>query len=324
MAKKQDVKEVEHQQDQNQAPAPATSQAMAQTVSSDEGPMRAEDSFEQDGVDVSKIPPEIKEPYFSTPEPGLDEDAELEDTLDEENGDSDSTDTDSVSLSKASAKEVVQEINRIAQRTVEQGKLEIGDYLLRILFNGDIEQVLDRSPYKSKSLKEVCQDPELLVDRRKLGAWIRAAALRVELEQSGVNISQLTFSHFLALLRAGKGENGDNRLNLAKEIIEEDLSVRQIINRVEEQKNKLDPAAKKKEIMKKLEAPLSLLSDEDSQELISDRDRLENELDTNERFQMLKQIDKSAKEMDECKKLLKQLKSNLVGIELSNLDESDD
>jgi hypothetical protein len=218
-------------------------------------------------------------------------------------------------------KVVVQEINKIAVETVEQGAMKIGAYVLAAVFNDDLAAVLSVNPYKSSSLEEICKDPELMVDRRRLGAWVRAAALRKELQEKDVDCSNLTCSQFVALLRL---RDQEKRQNLAIEANSDGLSMRQILARIEEMKNHNGSNGKQRKLQKKIEDPLRLLSDEDTKALLSDQDRLARELETRERLDLVTVIDKIGAQMDESRRFLRQVKSNLVRIELADCEETQD
>ncbi len=220
-----------------------------------------------------------------------------------------------------SVKEVVQKINEIAIKTVEQGAMEIGAYVLTAVFNDDLGAVLSVNPYKSASLEQICKDPDLMVDRRRLGTWVRAAALRKDLQEKELECSNLTCTHFLALLRL---RDQEKRQNLAIEANRDRLTVRQILTRIEEMKKPNDSSKKRKEIFKKIEEPLKLLSDKDTKELLSDQERLAREFETRERLDLVTVIDRIGAQMDETRKFLKQVKNKLVRIELADCEVAED
>ena len=49
-----------------------------------------------------------------------------------------------------SVKTIVHNINRIAFHHVERGKLQIGEYVLQVVFNDKIEDVLSKNPNKKE------------------------------------------------------------------------------------------------------------------------------------------------------------------------------
>ena len=236
-------------------------------------------------------------------------------------GEDDSSGEEEVSTAPAiPTKEIVQGINEIAKRTVETGKMEIGQYVLDNVFGGNLETVLTRNPNKTQSMRSICEDRELLVDHRRLGSWVKAAALRSDLGASGVDISKLNFTHFLALLRLGKT---DQRVDLARRIAEENLSVRQTLDEVYKGKKKsLNNTlnnGKRKQILKRLAEPLTLLDDQDDMEFLSDPERLEKELDSEARLRIIKELDVRSGKIIECNEFLAKTKKSLLAIEIANL-----
>jgi hypothetical protein len=212
-----------------------------------------------------------------------------------------------------SVKDVVQKINEIAVKTVERGIMEIGEYVLSEVFQDNLEDVLSRSPYKSASLRQICDDPELMVDRRRLGTYVRAAAMKKELEGKEVDCSNLRFSQLVALLKI-RDEN--KRLELATEANNNGLSVRAIMERIEATKRKKPSNGKAQELLRKMEDPLGLLDDEESRQLLNDPQRLKDDLEAQDRWAMVKVIDEAARKLEESVSLFKDARLHLVRIEL--------
>jgi len=79
-------------------------------------------------------------------------------------------------FTQADAKTVVRKINKLAIKTVEKGCMDIGDLVLTDVFQGSLGEACSKDPFKSNSLVMVCKEPDLIVNRRRLGEWVRAAA----------------------------------------------------------------------------------------------------------------------------------------------------
>jgi hypothetical protein len=213
--------------------------------------------------------------------------------------------------------EIVREINQIAIRTVEKGQLEIGQYVLERVFKGDIKKVLTKNPNKSQSLRMICEAPDLMVDRRRLGSWVRGAALRFDLEANGVEVSGLNFSHLLVLLGVSKAEK---RLELAQRVVTEKLSVRQTRDEVNASGRKATTRDKGEDILKRLSDPLRLIEDESFLEFVTDRERLTTELDSEARLRLIKAIGLRKRDIGQCNQVLDSAKKHLVAIEMESLD----
>lgn len=215
-----------------------------------------------------------------------------------------------------SVKDIVRNINRIAVDTFECGKREIGQYVFTVVFKGNIDDVLSRNPYKTDSMRRISEDPELRVDRRRLSNWVRAAALHKDLEANNIDCSQITTYQFVALLRV---KDTDKRRELAKQVIDERLSVRQISERAD----KLDQSGKPKSIAKllqhKIEDPLSLLKDNDAIALLKDEHRLAKEIPFNERAELVTTIYQIGKEIAKSQTFLDEVRGNLFAIDIKRL-----
>lgn len=216
-------------------------------------------------------------------------------------------------------KKVVYGINKLVKETVDKGRMETGDLVLDALFQGSLEEALSRNPYKSKSLEDLCKDPELLTDRRTLSKWVRAAALRRDLIANQVDCSKLYYSHLAALLAV---TDEKSRRELAAEANQNEWSVRQISEKAASMKYGKAANGKAKELMKKMEDPLALLEDEETKRLLEDAQSLKEELESIERLTMVKFIDNVVARMLRSAELLRETKKNLVLIELDQLQPS--
>jgi len=154
-----------------------------------------------------------------------------------------------------------------------------------------------------------------------LGTWVKHAALARDLPANGVECSNLTCSKFAALLRV---KNPEKRKDLAMEAVRDGLSMREVLTRVEEMKSHSGPNGRQKLLVKKIEDPLKLLSDEETTALLSDQDRLAREMETRERLDLVTVIDKIGAQMDETRRFLKRVKGNLVRIELADCEVAED
>jgi len=207
---------------------------------------------------------------------------------------------------------VVSEINTLAIKTVERGAMEIGEYVLDAVFQGSLTEAASRNPYKNNSLLQICNHPDLMVNRRTLGGWVRAANLKRTLTADKVDCSKLTLSHFASLLQVA---DKDTRRNLAAKAIEEEWSVRVLVAEADKTKTATDSNGKLKELMKIVENPLDF-GDEEAAKMLSDTKVLEEELKSLHRLNMVKVIDSTVARIVMRLDLLKATKKNLVRIEL--------
>ncbi|MGO9571933.1 MAG: hypothetical protein ACLP5H_30790 [Desulfomonilaceae bacterium] len=256
----------------------------------------------------------------SYPEEDLDsdgEDSEEEFAESDDEGHAEASESgDGVAVS---VKEIVRNINRIAFGYVERGKMEIGQYVLQVVFKDNIDDVLSKNPNKTESLRKICDDPELRVDRRRLGNWVRAAALHRDLEANDVDCTGIMASQLVALLRV---KDKDKRRELAQEVNSEGLSLRQILQRADELNNNGNSKSAAKSLRRKINDPLSLLADKEAIALLEDQDRLAEEIPYKDRIEMVTVIDEVADRMEMSKDFLEKVRDNLVLIDMQRLQRS--
>jgi hypothetical protein len=207
---------------------------------------------------------------------------------------------------------VVSDINALAINTVERGAMEIGEYVLDAVFQGNLSDAVSLNPYKNKTLQEGCKHPRLHVNRRTLGGWVRAANLKRTLTADKVDCSNLKTSHFVTLLQVADEET---RRNLIAQANAEKWSVRHLAEVVDKVKPPKSSSGKVKELMKIVENPLDF-GDEEAAKMLSDTKVLEEELKSLHRLNMVKVIDSTVARIVMRLDLLKATKKNLVRIEL--------
>ncbi len=254
---------------------------------------------------------------FGDPEEVMLEQCEELEGKEEMNGDESSEPEETHPAPTLPVKEIVNEINEIAKGTVDHGKMRIGEYVLDNVFAANIQLVLTKSPRKSRSLRAICEDRDLLVDHRRLGQWVKAAALRRDLEISGVEIAKLGFAQISALLLV---ENKDERVALAKRVAQESLSVRQIRDAANTGKPKNLKQDQGAQILKKLSDPLSLLENEKDKDFLLDKERLVRELSSESRLRLIGQLDRRFAKIIEYKDFLAETKKTLLAIQLAELN----
>jgi hypothetical protein len=305
--------------------APATPSAATQKV-----PATGTDSFAEE-LDMEKISPSIREEYFTVernPDAELEEsDLETDENYPESELSGETEDEFAeeneglpVEIISPDLVLVVQEINAMARDTVESGAVRIGRYILENVFENRLEDALSKDPYKKKSFAAICGHSELRVDPRRLGEWVRVAAFTMELEAEAVELNTLTFSHKLVI---SKVQDGELRLKLAQEAYTEKLSVSQTEELVRKRLKGDIPMAGL--VMKKIKDRSGLMKDEKLLRLCEDKDGLKEELDANQRMQLIGKIGEAKKRAAEARKLeedylklLGELEERLVEIELES------
>jgi ParB-like chromosome segregation protein Spo0J len=210
---------------------------------------------------------------------------------------------------------IVRGINERAIR-IDDATMDIGEYVLEELFQGSLEAALSKDPYKSRSLRQVADSPELNISRKRLSTSVRAAAFRRDLVNDQVDCSGLTYSHWASLL---KETDDEKRQDLALEAIQHGWSSRQISERIKVAKREQDSNGKTKWILRTMERPLDLVKDQEVLGLLEDPAKLAEQLKSADRLQMAKAIDDIVEKLASSSEILKRAKKNIARIELGDV-----
>ncbi|RJP87717.1 MAG: hypothetical protein C4518_11805 [Desulfobacteraceae bacterium] len=136
-----------------------------------------------------------------------------------------------VLLNDAQIDEAVAFINERVAAHVYRGSLEIGEYVLVRFFNNNIRLAGSMNGHKSVSYSKLCNHPELCVSRSTLTNMVKTFAQEGFLNDGGISSHEMKYSHKIALTRM---ENNEEKLALARECIEENISVEELKQRVRE------------------------------------------------------------------------------------------
>jgi len=205
-------------------------------------------------------------------------------------------------------KAVVRGINdRMAK--VDKGSIETGEFILDKVFKGSLKDALSRNPYKDKSMKQICKDPELLVDRRVLGCCVKAAFLRRNLIAAKVDCLKLRYSHFVALLKV-TGEK--KRRDLAAKANRGSWSVRNLADKINATKQTGKNVERVEALVKKVEHPLALLQDKKTIKLLENPEELKQQLDSEGLERILQAIDDVVAKMASSTSFLKRAKTQIA------------
>jgi hypothetical protein len=211
---------------------------------------------------------------------------------------------------------VVRGINQRMAK-VDEGSIGTGEFILDEVFQGSLNDALSRNPYKDKSMKQICDDPKLLVDRRVLASCVKAAFLRRTLLAVKVDCSKLRYSHFVALLKV---TDEKKRRDLAVKANRGSWSVRQLIEKIDAAKQSANTVGKAKRLVKKVEDPLALLKDEETKKLFQNPEELRRQLNTADRLLIANAIDAIVAKLATSTDILKRARKNIAQIELGDMD----
>jgi hypothetical protein len=234
-------------------------------------------------------------------------------------------------LSMEHVEAVVDKINQKAIATVERGALDIGEILLEDVFQGSLDKATFRNPFKNVLMMLVCAHKGLEVNRRRLGEWVRAAALRKELIAKGVDCSNLSYSHFAALLLL---DDDNKRRELAATANTEQWKARKLIAKVDKlkapavtkgktQKSGQSSDEQANKLLEVIGNPLALMQDEETKKLLADPQDMRRKVTEATVLQLAHNIDHLIASMQDSAALLKLAKKNITMLTLERLQAED-
>jgi hypothetical protein len=133
------------------------------------------------------------------------------------------TEVDVVDDSKIN--EAVAFINEVANKTIYQGSIEIGEYILKNFFEDDIKFAASKNPKKQASFNKLCERDDLSLSPNRLAIMVRVASQERYLSEKEVDTSELTYTHKASLVKLN---NGQKKINLIKRCVGEEWSTRKL------------------------------------------------------------------------------------------------
>jgi len=121
--------------------------------------------------------------------------------------------------------EAVAFINETANKTLYKGSIEIGEYVLKHFFEGDIKCASSKNPKKLSSFNKLCERDDLTVHPNRLGLMVRVAAQEQYLTSEKVNTGELSYTHKAALVKL---DNTEEKINTIEQCINEKWSTRKL------------------------------------------------------------------------------------------------
>jgi hypothetical protein len=219
----------------------------------------------------------------------------------------------------------VEHVNKL-NRKIGVTQLIIGIYIVVNILKGNLEAARSKNPNKYATYRSFLNHENLTVDRRTVRDWVESAATKKELEDSGVDMEFLEYSHFREI---SKLSTKDARKRVADEVATKALSIKDTQQLVKEEtiRSKLTQSETganlsdlAQEVIVKLNDPVSLSEEEDFCLLLHDRGEMSKEFDFREQAIIYSTAEKiKAKKLSEKSSLEKRLEP--VQVAINFLDE---
>ena len=137
--------------------------------------------------------------------------------------------------------EAVVFINEVANKTIYQGSIEIGEYILKNFFEDDIKFAASKNPKKQASFNKLCKRDDLTVSPNRLAIMVRVASQERYLSEKEVDTSELTYTHKASLVKLN---NGQKKINLIKKCVGEEWTTRKLDDEIKEKLKELPQTRK--------------------------------------------------------------------------------
>ena len=215
---------------------------------------------------------------------------------------------------KAKEQEFIQQtvgkINAMYRQNVDNGKLEIGRYLLDEVFGGQIEEAMSTNPHKPSTFSRIAKDPDLLVESQTLGSWVRAAAVDRDFSQRGFEFPHLTTYHYVEL---AKVKEQDRRVEIAKDANERDLTVKDLRKLISEEKGNSQSASEtmKQEVHKTMKTLAELSVSEGFLEFVGDMTAIKGAYSAGKALDLIPDVYASVENVQATAQLLDTFANNL-------------
>lgn len=209
--------------------------------------------------------------------------------------------------------ETVKKINSLYRKNVDNGKIEIGEYLLDEVFKGNIEEAMSTNPQKHKTFAKVAEREDLLVEAKTLGSWVRAAAAMKDLKKRGTNLPSLTTYHYveLATVRDEKA-----RIDLARKAELERWSVKTLREEIRKAKGreKSEVENLKADMDKGIRQYVELSVEDDLQDFVADIESVKEAYPPEKAMKLLPDVKKCLAALRAQEQLFKEFHGSLRSI----------
>ncbi|MFH0725186.1 MAG: hypothetical protein V2B19_02340 [Pseudomonadota bacterium] len=130
----------------------------------------------------------------------------------------------------------VQFINEKANETLYKGSIEIGEYLLKTFFNGDIKMAASKNPKKLASFNKLCERPDLLVKSNTLGIMVRVASQEQYFINKQIDTKELSYTHKASLVKL---DNDSKKITILNKCIKNKWTTREFETEIKIELSKL-------------------------------------------------------------------------------------
>lgn len=130
--------------------------------------------------------------------------------------------------------DAVKFINEKANETVYKGSLEIGEYILKVFFDNDIEKAQSKNPTKKVSFNKLCEREDLVVHPNTLAKMVKVVCQEKFFLDKKFDTTALSYTHKASLVKMPMDMG---KITMAKQCIEEGWTTRKLDNEIQ---NELD------------------------------------------------------------------------------------
>lgn len=209
--------------------------------------------------------------------------------------------------------EAAQDIQIIVFSAVSNILMFLGYYLLVAFFDKNPAKAFSRNPKKQTSLNELAQQKGMPFTRQRLSECVRCAALDMALRKMGLHLDSLTYYHYAEISKLPKLKD---QIALAQLAELQRLTAGEVKERVGKQLGKISSEDKRiaKAVMRNVGDILRLLTDEETQDFLKDKERMKAAFEPTESTALLGNIRKLKKKIPVTEALFTDLEPSLLDL----------
>jgi hypothetical protein len=196
---------------------------------------------------------------------------------------------------------------------------------LVVFFDKNPAKAFSRNPKKQTSLNELAQQKGMPFTRQRLSECVRCAALDMALRRMGLHLDSLTYYHYAEISKLPKLQD---QIALAQLVELQRLTAGEVKERVGKQLGKISSEDKRiaKAVMRNVGDILRMLTDEETQDFLKDKERMKAAFEPTESTALLGNIRKLKKKIPVTEALFTDLEPSLLDLlrEYTHQDEGVD
>ncbi len=210
--------------------------------------------------------------------------------------------------------QVAQNVKGFIRTGLSHILLVIGYYFSAVFFDNDEKRMFSRNRYKGTSINDLVNRRDVPFTRQQVTDCLKAACMDMHFRKDGHQFENLSFDHLRLLARV---RDPQKRLSLAQEADQKQLTPSELENRIDELLGRKPSEDKRiaKAVARQLKDIVRMSTEDEIEEILTDKDRLKAALSTTETAQLLESCEKFRENLHDSMLLIANLEITLNEIQ---------